>query len=230
MDMKRNYSAVCAAILMIAVIIALVAGFAPQKTTLTFADSGEKVIYLTFDDGPSDRVTPKILDVLKEESVKATFFIVGKNGVLRKDLLKRAVREGHTLGVHSYSHIYNEIYSSVQSLLEDIAKCNELIKEITGAPASVYRFPGGSFFLSDSLKQAVLDSGMKYVDWNASLNDAELQDPTPENLFDTAVATAANRNKVILLAHDTTDKTATAAALKNVIRYFKQQGYTFKQF
>ena len=228
--MRRNYSAVCAVLLMMAVIIAIVAGIAPQKTTLTFADSSEKIIYLTFDDGPSDRVTPKILDVLKEENVKATFFIVGKNAVRRKNILRRAVREGHTLGVHSYSHVYNEIYSSVQSLLEDIDKCNEIIKEITGAPASVYRFPGGSFFLSDPLKQAVIDRGMTYVDWNASLNDAELQDPTPDTLYDTAVATAANRNKVIMLAHDTTDKTATAEALKNVILYFKQQGYKFEKF
>ena len=228
--MKRNYSAVCAVFLLLAIIIAIVAGIAPQKTTLTFADSGERIIYLTFDDGPSNRITPKILDVLKEENVKATFFIVGKNAVRRKDILRRAVREGHTLGVHSYSHIYNEIYSSVESLLEDIDKCNDIIKEITGAPSSIYRFPGGSFFLSDSLKQAVLQRGMKYIDWNASLNDAELQDPTPDNLYDTAVATAANRNKVILLAHDTTDKTATAEALKNVILYFKQQGYKFEKF
>ena len=228
MDMKRNYSAVCAVLLMIAIIIAIVAGVAPQKTTLTFATGGEKTIYLTFDDGPSDRVTPRILDVLKAENVKATFFIVGKNAVLRKEILKRAVREGHTLGVHSYSHVYNEIYSSVQSLIEDIDKCNEVIKEITGAPATLYRFPGGSFFLSEPLKQAVIDRGMTYVDWNASLNDAELQDPTPDILFDTAVATSANRNKVILLAHDTTDKTATAEALKKFIPYFKQQGYKFE--
>ncbi len=228
--MKRNYSALCAVLLMFAVVIAVIAGIAPQKTTLTFADSSEKIVYLTFDDGPSDRVTPKILDVLKEENVKATFFVVGKNAVLRKGILKRAVREGHTLGVHSYSHIYNEIYASRESLLEDIAKCNKVIKEITGAPSSVYRFPGGSFFLSEELKQAVLNTGMKYVDWNASLNDAELQDATSDSLFDAAVATSAGKNKVILLAHDTTDKTATAEALKNVIIYFKQKGYKFAKF
>lgn len=228
--MKRNYGAVCAVFLLLAVIIALLAGITPPKTTLTFANSSEKIIYLTFDDGPSDRVTPKILDVLKEENVKATFFIVGKNAARRKGILRRAVREGHTLGVHSYSHIYNEIYSSPKSLLEDIDKCNEIIKEVTGVPSSIYRFPGGSFFLSESLKQAVLQRGMTYVDWNASLNDAELQDPTPDNLFNTAVATAAGRDRVILLAHDTTDKIATAEALKNVITYFKQQGYRFEKF
>lgn len=228
--MKRNYSAICAVFLMLAVVIAIVAGIAPPKTTLTFADGSEKIIYLTFDDGPSDRVTPKILDVLKEENVKATFFIVGKNAVLRKEILRRAVREGHTLGVHSYSHIYNEIYASADSLLEDIDRCNDVIKEITGAPATVYRFPGGSFFLSEPLKAAVVGRGMRYVDWNASLNDAELQDPTPDCLFDTAVATSANKNKVILLAHDATDKTATAEALKKVILYFKQRGYKFEKF
>lgn len=228
--MKRNYSAFCAVLLILVIIGAIIAGIAPPKTTLTFADSSEKVIYLTFDDGPSDRITPKILDVLKQENVKATFFIVGKNAVRRKNILKRAVKEGHTLGVHSYSHIYNEIYSSVQSLLEDIDRCNEVIAEITGKPSTLYRFPGGSFFLSEPLKQAVSDRGMKYIDWNASLNDAELKDPTPELLFDTAVETAGNKNKVILLAHDTTDKTATAEALKNVIKYFKQKGYAFEKF
>ena len=228
--MKRNYSAVCAVFLLLAIIIAIVVGITPPKTTLTFANSGEKIIYLTFDDGPSDRITPKILDVLKEENVKATFFIVGKNAVRRKDILRRTVGEGHTLGVHSYSHIYNEIYSSAQSLLDDIDKCNEVIKDITGTPASIYRFPGGSFFLSDSLKQAVTQRGLKYIDWNASLNDAELQDPTPDYLYTSAVSTAANKNKVVLLAHDTTDKTATAEALKNVIIYFKQQGYRFEKF
>ena len=228
MVMKRNYGIICAVFLMLAIIVALVAGIAPQKTTLTFAESSEKVVYLTFDDGPSDRVTPKILDVLKEENVKATFFIVGQNAVLRKEILRRAVKEGHTLGVHSYSHIYNEIYSSVQSLLNDIDRCNAVIEEITGKPATIYRFPGGSFFLSEPLKQAVLDRGMTYIDWNASLNDAELQDPTPDLLFDTAVATAGNKNRVILLAHDATDKTATAEALRNVILYFKQKGYKFE--
>ena len=226
--MKRNYGIICTAFLMLAIAIALVAGIAPPKTTLTFADNSEKVVYLTFDDGPSDRVTPKILDVLKEEDVQATFFIVGQNAVLRKEILKRAVREGHTLGVHSYSHIYNEIYASVQSLLDDINKCNAVIEEITGAPATIYRFPGGSFNLSEPLKQAVLDRGMRYIDWNASLNDAELQDPTPDLLFDTAIATAGKKNRVVLLAHDATDKTATAEALRNVIIYFKQKGYKFE--
>lgn len=190
----------------------------------------EKCVYLTFDDGPSDKVTPKILDVLKDENVPATFFIVGKQAERRKYLLEREAAEGHTVGVHSYSHVYKEIYSSEKSLIDDIDKCNALIREVTGNPTNVYRFPGGSFGLSQKLINAVTAHGMRYVDWNASMRDAEIYNPTPADLFKAAIDTPANRDHIVLLAHDTTDKTATAQALKSVIKYYKEKGYVFKRF
>lgn len=226
--MKRNFAEIFAAFLMCAILIAVFAGIAPQKTTLTFA-SGEKAVYLTFDDGPSDRITPKILDVLKKEDVKATFFIVGKSAVLRKNILRRMSREGHTLGVHSYSHAYNEIYSSRASLLNDIEKCNAVIKEITGKDAEVYRFPGGSHWVKENLKDAVKNLGLRYVDWNASFGDADLKNPTAQVLYENAVASSAGKGSVILLAHDTTDKTSTVEALGDIIKYYKNNGYTFKK-
>ena len=159
--MNRNFTAICAALLMCAILIVFYVSPKMGKGTVGFAenytensaetisggaDSGTgKLIYLTFDDGPSDRVTPKILDVLKEESVKATFFIVGKHAETRKYLIKREFEEGHTVAVHSYSHKYDEIYADKSSLLKDIDKCNALIKEITGKPTNLYRLPGGSF-------------------------------------------------------------------------------------
>ena len=189
-----------------------------------------KCVYLTFDDGPSDKVTPKILDVLKEEDVKATFFIVGKHAENRKAILKRQFEEGHTLAVHTYSHVYKEIYSSPQNLIKDIDKCNEIIKEITGEYTSVYRFPGGSFGLSQNTINAVTEHGMRYIDWNASLRDAEITNPTPEQLFTSAITTPANRDHIVMLAHDTTDKISTAQALKKVIKYYKDNGYSFEKF
>lgn len=227
--MNKNFTAICAALLMCAILFVVFGSTGFGKNSLSFADvKNGKEIYLTFDDGPSDRVTPKILDILKDENVKATFFIVGKNAERRKELLKREFDEGHAIGVHSYSHKYKDIYSSPESLLKDIDDCNEIIKEVTGRKSALYRFPGGSFGLSSGLIGAVTAHGMQYVDWNASFRDSEIMSPTPSQLIRAAKTTIANPNKVIMLAHDTTDKTATAAALRDVIRHFKNSGYTFK--
>ncbi len=227
--MNRNYHAYCAILLAFALILVMCSQF--FKKNASFAEaSTEKTIYLTFDDGPSDRVTPKILDILKEENVKATFFIVGTSAENRKYLLEREFEEGHTVAVHSYSHKYSEIYSSRESLLKDINKCNEVIKSVTGSYSDIYRFPGGSYGLSDKLISAVKDCGLKYVDWNASTRDAEYYSAPPEILYKSTIDTAKGRDKVVLLAHDSTTKTTTAKALKNIIKYFKSQNYVFKSF
>ena len=232
MGMNRNFTAICAALLMCAILIVFCCAPAIGKNGVSFADAkyDEKVIYLTFDDGPSDKVTTLILDVLKEENVKATFFIVGKSAENRKNIIKREINEGHTVAVHSYSHKYKEIYASPEALLKDIDKCNAIITEVCGKPSNVYRFPGGSHKLSQSLISAVTARGMQYVDWNASTCDAELISPSPDQLFKAAVNTPSNKKKIVLLAHDSTTKSATAKALKDIIRYYKQQNYTFKKF
>lgn len=203
-----------------------------QKSAYCFslADEQEKCIYLTFDDGPSDRVTPKILDILKEENVKATFFIVGKQAERRKYLIKREHEEGHCVAVHSYSHIYEEIYSSTQALIKDISMCNNIITEVTGKPSKIYRFPGGSFTVKPSMLAHVINHGMQYVDWNASMCDAEIYNPTPYQLFKNAITTPAYKSRIVLLSHDTTDKLAVVYALKDVIQYYKKEGYIFKRF
>lgn len=225
---NRNFTAICAALLMCAFLIVFYVSPKIAKSTVTFAEaSTQKVVYLTFDDGPSDRVTPRILDVLKEENVKATFFIVGRNAETRKNLIKRETDEGHSVGVHSYSHVYKDIYASTESLLNDIDKCNKIIKEITGKPTKLYRFPGGSHGLSSELIEAVKSHGMEYYDWNASTRDAELLDATPDELYRTAVNTATSDKSIIILSHDTTNKTATVEALKLIIKHYKERGYAF---
>lgn len=228
--MNKKLPVIAAIALILSVAIMLVGTYFPKvKPTFAVADGG-KCIYLTFDDGPSDKVTPKILDVLKDEGVKATFFIVGTMAKPRLDILKRAVAEGHTLGVHSYSHKYGEIYSSPETLLKDIAACNEIIREVTGRYSSLYRFPGGSFTVAPEFKKAVDGAGYRYVDWNASFRDSEIKGATAKDIFDSARSTLAYPEKVIMLAHDGTDKQATAEALPEVVRYFKDKGYTFKTF
>lgn len=230
--MNKNLTALCAALFMCAILLIFYGSLSFQGHTVSFAgdDRAGKVIYLTFDDGPSDRVTPKILDVLKEENVKATFFIVGKNAEKRKYLLQREIDEGHTVGVHSYSHNYAEIYASPESLLRDIDRCNALIEEVTGSRSTLYRFPGGSYGLSDALINAVTGRGMRYVDWNASTRDAEIYGATPDQLFKSAIVTPAISDYIVLLAHDSTTKSATADALRDIIGYYKQNDYAFDTF
>ncbi len=230
--MNRNFTAFCAAMLAFAILLVICGGLWINNNKMSLADSEStvKTVYLTFDDGPSDRVTPKILDVLKEEQVKATFFIIGNQAENRKYLIEREFNEGHTVAVHSYTHKYGEIYASAENLLNDIEKCNKLIKEITGSYSDVYRFPGGSFGLSRRLISAVTEKGYRYVDWNASTRDAEIYPATPEQIFNAAVSTAACTEHIVLLAHDSTSKTPTAQALKNIIRHFKEQGYLFEAF
>ena len=232
--MNRNFTALCAAMLAFAVMLIVCAGvwIDGNKFSLAEADneSAVKTVYLTFDDGPSDRVTPKILDVLAEEKVKATFFIIGRQAETRKYLLEREFCEGHTVAVHSYSHEYGKIYSSPESLIKDIDDCNEVIKSVTGKYSSVYRFPGGSYGLSERLISAVTEHGMRYVDWNASTRDAEIYCATPAQLFKAATASTASTENIVLLAHDSTTKTATAAALKDIIKHFKNEGYIFEAF
>lgn len=230
MGMNKNLPAICAAMFMCAILIVFFGSFY-AKNDYSFAQTQDgKEIYLTFDDGPSDRTTPKILDILKEEGVKATFFIVGRNAVTRKGIIEREVAEGHTVGIHSYSHCYNEIYKSPESLLNDIDRCDKVIKSITGKSAEVYRFPGGSFGLDQKFISAVSDRNLRYVDWNASTCDAEIINATPEQLYKAAVSTPVYRDKIVLLSHDATDKAATVDALKSIIDYYKQSGYKFKTF
>ncbi len=228
--MNRNFTAFCAAMLAFAILLVICGGFIADSKKFALAEEAEKTVYLTFDDGPSDRVTPKILDVLAEEKVKATFFIIGKNVETRKNIIKREFDEGHTVAVHSYTHKYKEIYSSEESLIKDIDACNEVIKSVTGKYSSVYRFPGGSYGLSQKFISAVTAHGLRYVDWNASTRDAEILNATPAQLLKAAVTTSASSNYIVLLAHDSTSKSATAEALRDIIKHYKDNGYVFKTF
>lgn len=228
--MNRKYFAAAAAILAVAFAVLWIAYGRNNSTeafSLTSASAQTpKTVYLTFDDGPSDRVTPKILDVLDEENVKATFFIIGQQAERRDYLIKREAESGHTVAVHSYTHNYSEIYSSPRSLIADIDRCNDVIESITGRRSDLYRFPGGSYGLREELIAAAAGHGMRYVDWNASTRDAECPGSAGQ-LFDSAVATSAGLDRVVLLSHDSTYKTSTPEATRRLIKYYKENGYTF---
>ncbi len=190
----------------------------------------EKNIYLTFDDGPSAKITPVILDILAEQNIKATFFVIGKNAERNPDVLKRIFAEGHVVGIHSYTHEYKKIYRDERALLDDIEKCENAIRKINPAFSSkLYRFPGGSFGLSERFTEAVKSRGYRYVDWNASNGDCEIKDTDGgKELAEYAIATGGKRGTIIMLMHDAAGKTATAESLNEIIGHYKKAGYAFK--
>lgn len=226
--LKRSQYLILAAF---AVLLALLAHFsgrmAAAEPAFTFAEEAREV-YLTFDDGPSTVVTGNILDVLKKEQIKATFFIVGERVYGRETILKRMAEEGHTIGVHSQSHRYDKIYASSEALVKDVKACAALIEKTTGVAPKFYRFPGGG----RHEKEAELLKGLGYhiVWWNAVNGDAETCKADAETLVQTALRTAKGKKRVVLLMHDRADCTATAEALPAIIRAFREEGCVFRAY
>lgn len=190
-------------------------------------------IYLSFDDGPSD-LTAKVLDVLAEKEVKATFFVVGSN--LETDrgvaLLRRIVREGHSVGIHCYSHVYANLYSSVETYLEDFDKVFWKIYDITGEKAEIFRFPGGSINgynrgMYRELIAELLRRGFVYYDWNVSSKDSD--SVTNKNqIFEDVVSVAKVKPRSIVLMHDTNSKKETLKALPEIIDHLKANNFEFR--
>lgn len=189
----------------------------------------EREIFLTFDDGPTDSVTPLVLDVLRKESVKATFFLIGRQIEGREQIVRRIAAEGHAIGIHSYSHEYGKIYATPCTLLRDIEDCRTAIrKALPQYEPTLYRFPGGSFGLSETLKQTVKKHGLHAYDWNAATGDANLPLPDAKQQYRNAVQSAAERQKIILLQHDCVGQKNTVLCLPSIIAHFRDLGYNFK--
>ena len=183
-----------------------------------------KVMYLTFDDGPSEESTDKILDILKERNIRATFFVIGEYVRKYPETAKRIVEEGHTIGIHCDVHDYASLYESVDSYVADFEKAYDTVYEITGVKAQLFRFPGGSVnaFNKEVCEDIIVEMegrGFIYYDWNASLEDA-VEDSTPDKLVQNAVDTTLGRQRVVMLAHDRVEN--TALALEDLIDAFPE--------
>lgn len=205
---------------------------------------GKKVVYLTFDDGPSETVTPKILDTLKAENVHATFFLVGKaidESETNKNLVKREFEEGNAIGNHTYSHNYNYLYPkniiNVNNIMADIEKTNQSLKSVLGEDFSTraIRFPGGHMTWAkkdakgmEAMDKALADKDYHQVDWNSLSKDAEGPHKNAAQLKQEVINTMGNKQKLVILMHDTYGKEETAKALPEVIKYLKEQGYEFR--
>ena len=165
-----------------------------------------KTMYLTFDDGPSEENTAAVLDILKENNIRATFFVVGENVRRHPEVARRIVEEGHTIGIHCNHHEYDELYESVDSYLADFQEAYDAVYEVTGVEAKLFRFPGGSInaYNKDVYQDIIAEmteKGFIYFDWNGSLEDA-VSKSTPEQLVENALGSTLGRKKVVMLAHD----------------------------
>jgi peptidoglycan/xylan/chitin deacetylase (PgdA/CDA1 family) len=197
----------------------------------------EKVAYLTFDDGPSSSVTPQILEILKNEGVKATFFVLGSRAELYPELVKQEYDEGHYIANHGYSHNYKSIYSSVQAILDEYNSTEEKIKIALGNEnysSHLFRFPGGSeggkyAKIKDEAKGFLEENSILYINWNCLTNDS-VGKPTYESVIKDFKITQNGKDKIVVLMHDTGAKQITADSLPEIISYLKEQGYVFKNF
>lgn len=191
----------------------------------------KKTVYLTFDDGPSEN-TETVLDVLKENDVHATFFLIGSSITEdEEDTVKRIISEGNVIGVHTYSHKQNEIYASANSYLEDFKKAYEKIYEVTGLESKIFRFPWGSAnnALGKIDKQVIstLESeGFQYYDWNVSAEDS-VGTPTADSILQNIKKDYNKYNEAVVLMHDSSINQLTAKMLPQIIKLFKDEGYEF---
>lgn len=196
------------------------------------SEDKNKVVYLTFDDGPCNIITDKILDVLKKYDVKATFFVVGKEIIRREHILKRINDEGHSIGLHTYSHSFKKAYMSVDAFMNELAKTNNLVFEITGKKSGIIRFPGGSHNRLNSIfLQKIHDKGFKIYDWTHSCEDGTCSYLSPYALFRNSQKKIISRKMapgVILLMHSNENNINTIDALPLIIRYYRNKGYEFK--
>ncbi len=186
---------------------------------------GYRKIYLSFDDGPSINTTA-ILDILKRYDVKATFFVIRREGRNNEKLYRRIVDEGHTLGMHSNTHEYSVVYASEEAFMNDTMSLRDFLYLVTGVESNFYRFPGGSSNRVSPVDVKVFanllhDSGIEYYDWNVSAGDAVYPIPDADTIYRNVVNGILNYDESIILFHDTASKKSTVEALPRIIEYIK---------
>lgn len=205
---------------------------------------GKKIAFLTFDDGPSTTVTPRILDTLKSYDVKATFCLMGQNvdaNERSKELVKEIFNSGHAIGNHTYTHSMKKLYPGnkldVNHYMDEVEQDNNSIRNILGKDFNtrVIRMPGGymsrQYYHDPNLEEfnaRLKEKDMYSIDWNAYDFDAEGRRKNAAQLLEHVKESVGSQEKVVILMHDTYGKEETAKALPQIIEYLKGQGYEFR--
>ncbi len=189
----------------------------------------KKKVYLTFDDGPGSR-TEEILDILKENEIKATFFVTGKAGDEAEKIYKKIVKGGHTLGMHSYSHIYDEIYESKETFSKDFKKLYDYLHDVTGYEPQWYRFPGGSTsehiqLPLETFTDVLESKNVRYMDWNVISPDISNPSAKKEQIASGIAESVSQFDTSVVLLYDSADRPATLKALPLIIEKLKKENY-----
>ena len=205
------------------------------NNTVVVNAGGDKVekyrkIYLTFDDGPSI-YTEEILNILSEYGVKATFFVTGKTDAASKLLFQQIVEEGHTLGMHSNSHVYGKIYESLEAFSQDFYQIRDLLYETTGVMPAFYRFPGGSSNTVSATDMQefitfLTEENISYFDWNISSGDASSNELDADAIINNCTDQLQDYNSAVILLHDAYDKKTTVDALPVIIEKILKMDHT----
>ena len=185
-----------------------------------------KIAYLTFDDGPDAENTPAILDILRDEQVKATFYVIGKNAETHPDAIMRIFAEGHAIGNHSYDHNYDRLYASVDDYLDEMEQTDEVIHNIIGVRPLVTRAPGGGTYFTEEYLLSLIENGYVTHDWNVSSADTDPNDPTAQDFVDNIESQSIMENAIILM-HCSQGHEETVKALPQIIQVLRDKGYTF---
>ncbi|MBP1964669.1 polysaccharide deacetylase family protein [Paenibacillus aceris] len=198
--------------------------------------AGDKIAYLTFDDGPSAS-TRTILRILKNNGAVATFFVIGNETSEGKSLYREIVAEGHALGNHTFSHDYNRIYKTPEAFMRDVRKLDQLLERTVGYRPDILRFPGGSNNhlswksggkgVMSKVAAVVREEGYQYFDWNVSSTDAAAPVQDRDMIIDSVLSASKGKKRIIVLMHDNTYKTTTVEALPVVISKLKAAGFRF---
>ena len=188
----------------------------------------KKIVYLTFDDGPSD-LTSQFLDTLDSYGVNATFFVTYQPQ--HEDIYKDTIARGNSIQIHTASHDYDKVYASEEAYIADFNEIFEYVKNVTGTTPNYFRFPGGSTnsygkSIVKSIAKDMKTNGYDFVDWNVSVGDGSAK-ATKDSIIAKIQAESEGKNHIVMLAHDSGTKTETLAALPEIIEYYKANGYEF---
>ena len=187
----------------------------------------KKMAYLTFDDGPDEKNTPAILDILKKEQAKATFYVLGRSAQTYPDVVRRIFEEGHAIGNHSYDHEYGKLYASTGNYLAELEQTDEILRDLIGVRPLITRAPGGRMGnFTAAYEQAMEQNGYVEHDWNVSSADTAPNHPVAQDFIDNIDA-GATMQSVIILMHSSAGHEETVKALPDIIRILKERGYSF---
>lgn len=184
-----------------------------------------RVAYLTFDDGLDKTITPLVLDILKENNVKATFFIVGNTIERNKDLLKRMIAEGHSIGNHTYTHRKELIYSSPEGLKNELAKTNNAIYNAIGIRTDLFRPPYGGTYIKGEDQKAVL-TAYRTILWNVDSMDSRGKGVSSATILNNVINQVKNKKSANIIMHDSSTHMETVKALPGIIKHLKDNGFT----